>query len=319
MGTNWSNNAFFYHIYPLGLCGAPRQNDLNTPPVARLEKIYGWLDHIQSLGCNALYLGPLFESSSHGYDTADYYRVDRRLGSNEDLAKLTAECHRRGMKVILDAVFNHTGRDFWAFRDIQHHGGNSSYTGWYQNLHFNGHSPMGDPFQYESWAGHFSLAKLNLNHPDVKGHLFGAVRAWVEQFGIDGLRLDAADVMDHGFLQELSAFCRELRPDFWLMGEVVHGDYRQWANSRELDSVTNYEAYKSLYSSFNDANFFEIAYALNRQSGESGIYRGLKLYNFVDNHDVNRIASQLKNQAHLYPLYALYFTTPGIPSILLRQ
>ncbi|HEX7568085.1 MAG TPA: alpha-amylase family glycosyl hydrolase, partial [Anaerolineaceae bacterium] len=312
---NWIEKAIFYAIYPLGFCGAPPGNDFSAPPQARLEQVHTWLDHIQTLGANALYLGPVFESSAHGYDTADYYWVDRRLGSNETLAQLSASLHQRGMRLVLDGVFNHVGRHFWAFRDLLEHGESSPYRDWFCNLRFDRRSPYNDPFSYEGWNGHYELVKLNLGNPQVRDHLFGAVETWVCQFDIDGLRLDAADCLDLNFLKELSAFCRSLKPDFWLMGEVIHGDYRRWANPETLDSVTNYECYKGLYSSHVDRNYFEIAYALNRQSGPGGIYRDLLLYNFADNHDVDRVASSLANPAHLYTLYILLFSMPGVPSI----
>jgi glycosidase len=311
----WTKDAIFYHIYPLGFCGAPRQNDFFQAPVERLEKIAGWVDHMLYLGANALYLGPVFESNTHGYNTVDYYRVDRRLGTNDTLARLSRRLHERGIRLVLDGVFNHVGRDFFAFQDVRANGANSSYKDWFANLRFDQSSPYHDPFSYEGWNGHYSLVKLNLGHPAVREHLFGAVRNWVETYDIDGLRLDAADCIDHDFLKDLSRYCRSLKPDFWLMGEVVHGDYRLWANAGELDSVTNYECYKGLYSSFNEQNFFEIAYSLNRQFGEAGMYRHLDLYTFVDNHDVSRIASMLKNSAHLLPLYLLLFCMPGIPSV----
>jgi len=149
----------------------------------------------------------------------------------------------------------------------------------------------------------------------VREHLFGAIRHWIEDFGIDGLRLDAADVLEPDFMDALCAFCRGIKPDFWLMGEVVHGDYRNWARAGRLDSATNYELYKGLWSSFNDHNFFEIAWSLNRQSGHDGMYRDLELYNFSENHDVNRVASLIKTGEHLFPLYGLLFTVPGIPSL----
>jgi cyclomaltodextrinase / maltogenic alpha-amylase / neopullulanase len=313
--SQWTKEAVFYHIYPLGFCGAPLKNDFTSPPVERLEKILGWMDHMAYLGTNALYLGPLFESTSHGYDTVNYSMVDRRLGSNRGLAHLTGELHRRGIRVVLDGVFNHVGRDFFAFQDVQVKREASPYKDWFHNMRFDRSSPYHDAFSYEGWNGHYSLVKLNLHNPEVKGYIFHAVQQWITEFDIDGLRLDAADCLEHSFLQELARFCRSLKPDFWLMGEVVHGDYRQWANPNELDSVTNYECYKGLYSSFNDKNFFEIAYAINRQSGEAGIYQNLDLYTFADNHDVDRLASVLKNQAHLIPLYTLMFTMPGNPSI----
>jgi glycosidase len=219
------------------------------------------------------------------------------------------------MRLILDGVFNHVGRDFWAFRDVLSAREQSVYREWFAGLKFGESSPYHDPFTYEGWNGHYSLVKLNLHHPAVVQHLFDAVSLWVEEFNIDGLRLDAADSIDIEFLRKLADFCQNLRPDFWLMGEVVHGDYRHWANDQALDSVTNYECYKGLYSSHVDRNYFEIGYSLNRQFGPDGLYRHLPLYNFVDNHDVNRVMSYLKNPAHLYPLYCLLFTMPGIPSI----
>lgn len=311
----WIHDAMFYHIYPLGLCGAPERNDFSSSPVDRLNCLYPWIDHIAALNLNAVYLGPVFESSQHGYDTADYYHVDRRLGNVQTLKGVIGAMKARGMHVILDAVFHHVGRDFWAFRDVQINGRASAYADWFYQIDFNQRSPFGDAFSYQGWAGHTSLVKLNLHNPAVRAHLFDAVAMWVREFDIDGLRLDAADSIDHDFLRALAAHCRRLKPDFWLMGEVVHGDYGRWANPSMLDSTTNYEAYKGLYSSHVDRNYFEIAYSLNRQFGAEGIYRDLLLYSFADNHDVNRVASNLTNPAHLYPLYLLLFTMPGIPSI----
>ncbi|NTU79200.1 MAG: alpha-amylase [Chloroflexales bacterium] len=313
--AHWSHDAVFYHIYPLGLCGAPHQNRFDAPPVPRLAKLRGWIEPMRELGVNALYLGPLFESSAHGYDTADYYHLDRRLGSDETLAELAADLRANGIRLILDGVFNHVGRDFWAFRDLLANGQSSAYRDWFAGVDFGRRSPYGDPFAYVGWNDHYDLVKLNLSNPEVRAHLFGAVRQWVERFGIDGLRLDVAELIDPDFLRELAAFCKGLKPDFWLMGEQVHGDYRRLAGPEMLDSATNYEVYKGLYSSLNDRNYFEVAYALNRQFGPQGLYRGLPLYNFADNHDVNRVATLLREPAHLVPLYALLFTIPGVPSV----
>lgn len=313
--THWAHDAIFYHIYPLGLCDAPHRNDFSSPAQPRLTLLHDWLDHIQALGANAVYLGPLFESTSHGYDTADYYHVDRRLGDKTTLARLTAAMHARGMRVILDGVFNHVGRDFWAFYDVRQRGPDSPTCGWFRGLEFGRSSPYGDPFCYEGWNGHYSLVKLELRSPAVREHLLGAVEGWIRDYDIDGLRLDAADCVDLEFLRELAACCRRLRPDFWLLGEIIHGDYRTWANPQTLNAVTNYECYKGLYSSHNDGNYFEIAYALSRQYGEGGLYEGLPLYAFADNHDVSRVASILHESKHLCPLYCLLFTMPGVPSI----
>src|SRR5271163_58953 len=312
--STWVEEAFFYHLFPLGCLGAPARNSFAEPPASRLSKLMGWIDYLEDLGVNALLLGPVFESSAHGYDIADYFRVDRRLGDDAMLTEFSKELHRRGIRIVIDAVFNHTGRDFWAFRDVREKGRASAYCDWY-HLDFSRRSPYGEPFHYKGWAGNYDLVKLNLGNPAVRDHLFSAVASWIDRFEIDGLRLDAADALELDFQRALAARCESLKPDIWLMGEVVHGDYRRWANPGGLSSTTNYEAYKGLWSSHNDRNYFEIAYTLKRQFGADGIYRGLALYSFADNHDVSRVASILKNPAHLYPLYVLLMTMPGVPSI----
>lgn len=312
---HWAQDAVFYQFYPLGTCGAPQRNDFRSAPVARLENLKAWTGHLRDLGINAVYLGPVFESGSHGYDTADFFTVDRRLGSNDTLAGLVDWFHRNGMRVILDGVFHHVGREFWAFRDVREKRDASPFAGWFHGLDFRGTSPYGDPFSYAGWDGHYDLVKLEQGNEEVCGHLFGAVERWIQEFGIDGLRLDVADRLEPEFLRKLSGFCRSRRSDFWLMGEVVHGDYRKWAAPGLLDSVTNYECYKGLYSSHVDRNYFEIAYSLTRQFGRAGLYNNIPLYNFVDNHDVTRIADTLKNSAHLFPLHCLLFSMPGVPSL----
>jgi cyclomaltodextrinase / maltogenic alpha-amylase / neopullulanase len=312
---HWAHESIFYHIYPLGMCGAPHYNSFRGPAVPRLESLYNWIPHLVQLGVNAVCLGPLFESSSHGYDTVDYYHVDRRLGNHETLAYLVKAFHQAGIRVILDAVFNHTGRDFWAFRDIQQRGPHSPYARWYRHMRFGKRSRKGDPFTYQGWKGHHDLAKLNLRTPAVREHLFGALKEWIDRYEIDGLRLDAADCLDFAFMKRLNRFCKKQASDFWLMGEVVMGDYSRWANNQYLDSVTNYEIYHGLHTSHNQKNYHLLAQAIERQYGHTGVYQGLPLYNFVDNHDVNRISSLLKDPRQLYPMHILLMTLPGVPSI----
>ena len=314
--AHWAKSSMFYHIYPLGLCGAPAENRGESTAGNRLQVLYDWLEPIQALGCNAIYLGPIFQSVKHGYDTSDYYQVDSRLGTNEEFAAFASEVHRRGMRLVLDGVFNHVGRGFWAFQDLQRNGQASAYRDWFVDVDFSKRSPAGDGFEYATWEGHSSLVKLNLHNPDVRQHLFDAVRMWTREFKIDGLRLDAADCVEPFFWKELHQVTRSIHPEFWLMGEIIHGDYRQWANEEMFDSVTNYTAYKGLWSSLNDANYHEIAYTLEQQFERGqGLLSHLHLYNFVDNHDVSRIASQIKKPELLYPLYILLYTMPGIPSV----
>jgi len=312
--ADWARDAVFYHLFPLGLCDAPRQNDFNAAPQARLGRLVPWLDHAKELGASAVLLGPVLESGSHGYDTVDLFQVDRRLGQREDMMALAGEARQRGLRLVMDGVFNHVGRGFWAFRDVLAHGRDSRFRDWF-HLDFHRRNDQGDPFSYATWNGCQDLVKLNLANPEVKSHLFEATASWLRDFQISGLRLDAADHIELAFLKELSAYCRRLDPEFWLMGEVVHGDYQNWLKGGGLDSVTNYECYKGIYSSHLDANYFEIAHSLRRQAGNYGLYRGHSLYNFLDNHDVDRLASKLKDQAHLFPCHCLLFTMPGAPSV----
>lgn len=306
----WYDSAVFYHIYPLGLCGCPHDNNGETG--AHFDKLNEWAEHAKRIGCNAIYIGPLFESGSHGYDTTDYRLVDRRLGTNDDFKQFVKNCHANDVKVIVDGVFNHTGRDFFAFQDIKQNRENSRYKDWYCNVNFWGHNEYNDGFSYDNWGGYNLLAKLNLWNSEVKNYHLETVKFWVDEFDIDGIRLDAADVLDFGFMKELRSFCNGLKPDFWLMGEVIHGDYSRWANNDMLHSVTNYELHKGLYSGHNDHNYFEIAHTIKRLNGIVG---DKKLYTFCDNHDVARIYSKLNNKAHMYNVAILVYTVPGIPSI----
>lgn len=305
----WYEQAVFYHIYPLGLLGAEKTNTL-TETAHRLRDLEAWIPHIRALNGSAIYIGPLFESSTHGYDTRDFRLVDRRLGTNEDFAHFVQLCHENGIRVVVDGVFNHTGREFFAFQDIREKREASPYKDWYRGVNFGWGSPLGDPFGYEACQGHFELPCLNLWNPDVRQYLFDSIRFWVDNFDIDGIRLDCANVLDFGFMKELREKTSAMKPDFWLMGEVIHGEYSRWVNPEMLHSVTNYELHKALYSGHNDHNYFEIAHNVRRLEAV-----GKSLYTFVDNHDEDRIASKLNHPANLFPVYQLLFTLPGIPSI----
>lgn len=307
---SWYNEAIFYHIYPLGLSGAPKQNDYSTP-VHRLNTLLPWIDHIKAFGCTALYIGPLFESVGHGYETTDYKKLDSRLGTNEDLTAFVKVCHEKGIKVIFDGVFNHTGRDFFAFKDIQKNREHSPYLNWYCNVNFYGNNEYNDGFSYDNWGGYNLLVKLNQRNPDVQNYICDVIRYWVSEFDVDGIRLDAADVLDFDFMRMLRRTAEEVKPDFWLMGEVIHGDYSRWVNGETLHSVTNYALHKALYSGHNDHNYFEIAHTVKYLQNMGN----LDLYNFVDNHDVERIYTKLSNKAHFTPVHILLYTLPGVPSI----
>jgi glycosidase len=225
-------------------------------------------------------------------------------------------CHDQGIKVIFDGVFNHVGRDFFAFKDLQANREGSPYRDWFCNVNFGGNNEYNDGFSYENWGGYNLLVKLNQRNPAVKDYISDAIRFWVSEFDVDGIRLDAADVLDFDYMHMLRSLANEIKPDFWLMGEVIHGDYSRWVNDGTLHAVTNYSLHKALYSGHNDHNYFEIAHTVKRLYEMGGCRPdGLKLYNFVDNHDVERIYTKLNNKAHFAPVHVLLYTLPGIPSI----
>ncbi len=310
----WYNEAVFYHIYPLGLTGAPKQNPYGEVE-HRLNTLLPWIEHLKNLGITALYIGPLFESVGHGYETTDYKKVDSRLGDNADLKNFVAECHKNGIRVVLDGVFNHTGRDFFAFKDLKANRESSAYKDWYCNVNFWGNNEYNDGFSYGNWGGYNLLAKLNQKNPAVRNYLCDVVRFWVQEFDIDGIRLDAADVLDFDFMKALRYTADMLKEDFWLMGEVIHGDYNRWVNDNTLHSVTNYHLHKALYSGHNDHNFFEIAHTVKRLYDMTSNGSPMQLYNFTDNHDVERIYTKLTDKAHFLPVHILLYTLPGVPSI----
>ena len=310
----WAYEGIFYQIYPIGFCGAPTANDGKT--VSRILKLKDWSSYLESLGISSILLNPIFESDNHGYDTRDYKKIDCRLGTNEDFVEVCKDLHAHNVKIVLDGVFNHVGRGFWAFKDVQEKKWDSPYKDWFC-INFDGNSCYNDGFWYEGWEGHFELVKLNLANSAVVDYLLECVKGWIDEFDIDGLRLDVAYCLDRNFMKRLRSFCQELKPDFALIGEVLFGDYNQIVNDEMLHSCTNYECYKGIYSSFNSMNMFEIAHSLNRQYGPEQwcIYRGKHLMSFVDNHDVTRIASILTNKNHLPLTYGLLLGMPGVSCI----
>ena len=310
----WAYESVFYQIYPLGFCGAPFENDGVLEH--RITKIADWIPHIKKLGANAIYFSPLFESDTHGYNTRDYKKIDVRLGDNEDFMNLCKDLHNNGIKVVVDGVFNHVGRGFPQFQDVCANRENSKYLHWF-NIDLNGNSNYNDGLWYEGWEGNYDLVKLNLYNPEVVDYLLDAVSFWINEFDLDGIRLDVAYCLDFEFLKRLRRHTDSLKKDFFLVGEMLHGDYNQRMNDEMLHSATNYECYKGLYSSFNSMNMFEINHSLLRQFGPENwtLYKGKHLLCFVDNHDVTRVASILTNENHLPLIYALLFGMPGIPCV----
>ena len=307
----WAYESVFYQIYPLGFCGAPFENDGNLEH--RILKVIDWIPHIKKMGMNAIYFSPVFESDTHGYNTRDYTKIDCRLGTNEDFKKVCDALHKEGIKVVLDGVFNHVGRGFWAFQDVLKNREGSPYVGWFNRIAFDGNSNYNDGLWYEGWEGNYDLVKLNLHNEDVIQHIFHAVEGWINEFDIDGIRLDVAYCLDYGFLNRLRGFCDSKKEDFFLLGEVLHGEYGRMLREMNIHSVTNYQCYKGIHSAFNSANMFEIIHSLLRlfEDQQWAVARGAHLLSFADNHDVSRIASIIQDPNCLPLVYAMVFVYYG--------
>ena len=310
----WAYESVFYQIYPLGFCGAPFEND--GVQTHKIKKVEEWIPHMKKLGINAIYFSPVFESDTHGYNTRDYKKIDVRIGTNEDFKEVCRKLHENGIRVVLDGVFNHVGRGFYQFQDVLKNRENSPYLNWF-HINLGGNSNYNDGLWYEGWEGNYDLVKLNLQNGEVVNHILDAVQYWINEFDIDGLRLDVAYCLDENFVRTLRSFTTERKADFFLLGEMLHGDYNRLMNDSMLHSATNYECYKGLYSSFNSMNMFEINHSLLRQFGPENwtLYKGKHLLSFVDNHDVTRVASILSNEKHLPLIYAMCFGMPGIPCV----
>ncbi|WP_033344769.1 alpha-amylase family protein [Catenuloplanes japonicus] len=285
----WVEHAIFWHVYPLGFTGAPREAG---PLVHRLPHLERWLDYLLALGCNGLQLGPIFASSTHGYDTVNHLAIDPRLGDDSDFDRLMAACRERGIHVLLDGVFHHVGREFPLFQAAL--GGSAGAASWFRR----------DGDGWATFEGHDALIALNHESEAVRGHVIKVMNHWLDR-GASGWRLDAAYAVPPEFWRAVLPAVRERHPDAWIVGEVIHGaEYREKAG---LDAVTQYELWKAIWSALNDRNLFELSWALGRHSPDT--------MTFVGNHDVTRLASRLTDPAHLGHALAVLFTVAGVPSV----
>ncbi|TFV86943.1 alpha-amylase family glycosyl hydrolase [Blastococcus sp. CT_GayMR16] len=306
---DWIRHAIWWQVYPLGATGAERAAlPTGAPAVPRLTELQAWLPHLVGLGCNGLALGPVFESSTHGYDTVDHLSVDRRLGTEQDLQELIEACHSRGVRVLFDGVFNHVGRDFPRFREVLEQGPRSPAAAWFD---IDAGRPGPDGFGYRDFEGHSALVALDHGNPEVAEHVTRVMTYWCDR-GVDAWRLDAAYAVPPAFWREVLPRLRDRHPAVWIVGEVLHGDYARYVADSGVDSVTQYELWKAVWSSLNDRNLFELAHALCRH-GE--MVRAFLPQTFVGNHDVTRVASRLDDPRHLPLALALLFALPGVPTV----
>jgi cyclomaltodextrinase / maltogenic alpha-amylase / neopullulanase len=284
----WVEHAIWWQVYPLGFVGAYPADPAPTADEHRLRRIIEWLDHAIELGTSGIALGPIFASRTHGYDTTDHYRIDPRLGDDADFDHLVEEAHRRGLRVLLDGVFNHVGTDF-------------ERSGWFRR--------RGNHF--DTFEGHGELIALNHDDPEVVAYAVDVMTYWLNR-GADGWRLDAAYAVPDRFWAQVLPRVRQAFPDAWFVGEVIHGDYSARLREAGFDSVTQYELWKAIWSSLNDGNFHELDWALVRHNEFLDVFAPMT---FVGNHDVTRIASRLENTRHLEHALVILLTTGGIPSV----
>ncbi len=307
--SSWTGSVIWWQVYPFGFVGAEKQAlPIDSPVQHRLPKLVQWLDYLVELGCNGLALNPVFASETHGYDVVDHFAIDRRLGDDADIDELIEACHARGIRVLFDGVFNHVGRAHAGFADVLERRQDSDHAGWF---HIDWAADGHDGFGYRTFEGHGGLVALNHDEPAVADYVVDVMAHWLAR-GIDGWRLDAAYAVPLPFWRAVTTRVREQFPDAWFVGEVIHGDFPTWVRDGGLDSVTQYELWKSIWSSLNDGNFFELSWTLERHRDFCEVFSPLT---FLGNHDVTRIASQLTDPDTLPHALVLLFTLPGIPSI----
>ncbi len=313
----WAKEGIIYHIYPLGFFDAPYYAKDEPETVNRLEKIRDYYNHFQEMGVNIIQFGPIFESESHGYNTTDYWKIDHRLGTNDLFKEIVNELHGMGMRIIIDGVFNHVGREFFSFKDVQEHKQHSSKQGWhyidFSQSHLN---PRMDGFDYKNWEGHYGLVKLNLDNHEVREYFFDAAKYWVGEIGIDGWRMDVAYLIGNDFWRDFKRACKSVKSDCFLVGELIHNPYSNWIGPDLLDAGTGYQVYKSIYNGINENNLWELKGVLEQAfHPQWGLNKNIALMNFLGNHDVTRIRSILKDERHVIPAFFLLFTLNGIPKI----
>ncbi len=306
----WIDDAIWWHVFPLGFVGAEPEATLSTPVVHRLPHLHTWLDYAAELGVTGLALGPIFAASTHGYDTIDHFRIDPRLGDDADFGALVEAARARGLRILLDGVFNHVGRAHPAFQEVLHHGPQAERANWFKLSWPRGTAPGTEP-DYACFEGHRQLVTLNHNEPQVADHIASVMNHWLAR-GADGWRLDAAYAVPRHFWANVLPRVRAEHPDTYIVGEVIHGDYAGIVRDTGMDAVTQYELWKAIWSALNDRNLFELAHALERHNGYLDPFLPLT---FVGNHDVTRIASRLNDERHLPHALAILFTCGGTPSI----
>ncbi|CAM3172448.1 alpha-glycosidase [Paenibacillus lupini] len=325
----WVKDAVFYQIFPERFAnGDPSLNPEKTeawggkPTPTNffggdLQGVLDHLDHLVELGINAVYFTPLFEATTnHKYDTENYMRVDRHFGTNEKLKELVEACHKRGIRVLLDAVFNHAGRTFPPFVDALKNGEKSVYANWFHVREWPLQVIDGIP-TYETFAFEPMMPKLNTENPDVKAYLFNVARYWIEKIGVDGWRLDVANEVDHQFWREFRKAVKQVNPEAYILGEIWH-DAMMWLEGDQFDSVMNNPFTNAVLDFFGhqsiDAKAF--ADAIGRQLAAYPQQVTETAFNLLDSHDTPRLLTICGDEVDAMKLAVLFqLTYPGAPCI----
>lgn len=326
----WVQDAVFYQIFPDRFANGDTRNDprdlkpWGSPPTQHgfqggdLRGIINRLDYLMDLGVNALYLNPIFLSTStHRYNTLDYYQIDPRLGSMADFRALLDAAHDNDLRVVLDGVFNHSGRGFFAFNDLLENQENSVYRDWYHVKRFPVDAyTAGDADSYLGWWGLKSLPKFNTTNPDVRKYLLRVARYWIEQ-GIDGWRLDVPnEIDDDSFWAEFRETVKSANPEAYLMGEIWTADPR-WVGDTHFDGLMHYPLRETILE-FLNGSFMTAAQFADKVEGYLKLYPRQNVYAMylpLGSHDTERLMTVLKDLRKVRLAFAFQFAYPGSPAI----
>ncbi len=326
---DWVKDAVFYQIFPERFAnGDPSIDPENVQPWGGkpeyhnifggdLQGVIDRLDYLTELGINAIYFTPVFEATTnHKYDTSDYMKVDPHFGTNDTLKKLVDECHKRGIRVLLDAVFNHSGKKFAPFVDVLENGKNSKYVDWFHVREWPLQTVDRIP-SYDTFAFEPHMPKLNTENPEVAAYLLNVAKYWVEEIGIDGWRLDVANEVDHHFWREFRKVVKAVNPEAYILGEVFH-DSIMWLQGDQFDAVMNYPFQGTVLDFFANNKLDGAAFAasLNGQTARYPKQANDVAFNLLDSHDTTRLLTLCKNDKRRMKLAALFqLTFPGTPCI----
>ncbi len=326
----WVRDTVWYQIFPDRFCRgsqAPAQTEWRTTGYVENWERFGGdllgieqkLDYLADLGINGLYLTPIFAADSvHKYDTRDYEQVDPDFGTNEDLTRLVQHAHEKGIRIMLDAVFNHCGARFAPWMDVQEKGKASAYWDWFMVNQWPIPEPPRDTrdHRYYSFAFASDMPKLNTNNPEVIAYFSALCERWVREYDIDGIRFDVGNEVSHRMLKAIHARVRSIRPDIYLLGEIWH-DASPWLEGDEYDAVMNYPLQQAVTGFFADkfCTAQELGWRLQQCFGMYRRQTAAVLFNLFDSHDTDRLFTRAGSEDVFFQQLAMLLTLPGSPNL----